>query len=151
MGDGTSYSQPLFTHTYATNGPYQICLTVADGAGCIDTYCDTLQVDTNGIIIPGQSGNNGISVTIIPDAVNTISEHAKEFVRAYPNPTNGLISITGIHPGESYQLYDAGGQSIQQGVLGSARTVDMSRVPQGVYILQSISNERTVQIRLVKE
>jgi PKD repeat protein len=46
-GSGSHASNPV--HTYASNGHYQVCLTVEDSnTACIDTYCDTVVVSGSG-------------------------------------------------------------------------------------------------------
>ena len=50
FGDGETSTEAQPVHTYAGNGPYWLCVTVDDGFGCTDTYCDSVSVDENGII-----------------------------------------------------------------------------------------------------
>lgn len=42
FGDGTTSTNQHPSHIYANPGPYAICLTITDGTGCSDTYCDSL-------------------------------------------------------------------------------------------------------------
>lgn len=45
FGDGSTAWQSNPTHTYAFNGVYQVCLTIADSTqGCTSTYCDSIMV-----------------------------------------------------------------------------------------------------------
>ncbi len=57
-------------------------------------------------------------------------------VRIWPNPTTGMIQ-TEAPEGTSYMLYNAAGSMIQRGKLGG--TLDLSYLPDGLYLLQSIS------------
>ena len=42
FGDTATSTAVHPTHTYANIGPYQLCLTIDDGAGCVQSYCDSL-------------------------------------------------------------------------------------------------------------
>ncbi len=44
FGDGTTSGVFHPLHEYEAFGTYVVCLTVSDGAGCSDTYCDTVEV-----------------------------------------------------------------------------------------------------------
>lgn len=44
FGDGITSSVFHPEHIYSDFGTYVVCLTVSDGAGCTDVYCDTVEV-----------------------------------------------------------------------------------------------------------
>ncbi len=44
FGDGNTGTGMNPAHTYASAGLYVACLTISDGLGCSDTYCDTVNV-----------------------------------------------------------------------------------------------------------
>jgi len=89
FGDGTFSTAISPTHTYTTNGPYTLCLTVSNVL-CSSTFCDTLSVDTNGIVskrAPGFTIHVGSYTPIgIKEVINS------EF-SIYPNPVNDFIYI----------------------------------------------------------
>ncbi|HRG58798.1 MAG TPA: PKD domain-containing protein [Bacteroidia bacterium] len=43
LGDGTIASTPIYTHIYASNGTYQVCLII-ESATCTDTVCQYIAV-----------------------------------------------------------------------------------------------------------
>ena len=45
FGDGNSSTMPNTSNTYASNGTYLVCLTIATSDGCVSTYCDSVVVD----------------------------------------------------------------------------------------------------------
>jgi PKD repeat protein len=48
FGDGNTSSLENPSHTYMSNGAYEVCHTVTDVNGnCTDTYCDSVYVNTN--------------------------------------------------------------------------------------------------------
>lgn len=44
FGDGNTSTLQHPNHTYSAPGLYLACLTVSDGSGCTDTYCDSVYV-----------------------------------------------------------------------------------------------------------
>ena len=46
FGDGTSDSVPNPLHNFSVAGAYDVCLTIYTSAGCTDTYCETLIIDS---------------------------------------------------------------------------------------------------------
>lgn len=59
FGDGSTSTQAMPSHTYATTGNYTVCLAVSDGNGCVDTFCMPV-----GIITPPNPCD--ASFTIVP-------------------------------------------------------------------------------------
>jgi hypothetical protein len=88
FGDGNTSASQYPNYTYSTPGPFYLCLTIDDGVGCIDTYCDS--INSGGIVLK-QTGFtiNVVSPTAtgVEDQVELISE-----LMTYPNPVkNNLI------------------------------------------------------------
>lgn len=85
FGDGTTSTLAYPSHTYATTTPVSLCLTVADGTGCTDTYCDT--------ITPGL----GMSTTFTINVINPlgVSENVSTItsLENYPNPFSDNTTI----------------------------------------------------------
>lgn len=48
-GDGTG-DWALPTHTYASAGTYNVCLTITDAIGCTSTFCENVTVNADGSI-----------------------------------------------------------------------------------------------------
>jgi PKD repeat protein len=86
FGDGSTSTSQVPTHTYAGSGPYQICLTVNDGNGCMDTKCDSIfdSGRASGIITINVQLTTGIK----DESINNAS------LANYPNPFVGITSIS---------------------------------------------------------
>lgn len=99
FGDGTSSTDPWPMHDYEGNGPYALCLTIADSDGCTSTYCDTLLVDENGMFDGLQAeGNrsNGFSIRVQPGESPTgfSEQDAPQVIELWPNPATDQVSIS---------------------------------------------------------
>ena len=90
FGDGNTSTQAYPNYTYATAGPFNLCLTVtADSGACTSTYCDS--IGSGGIVLK-QSGFD-VSVqspmaTAIEEEVELISD-----LNVYPNPFKDFVTI----------------------------------------------------------
>lgn len=88
FGDGNSSNQPFPTHQYVQNGTYYVCLTIDDGNGCTDTYCDS-------ITYVNRSGG-GFTINIQPLTSNDVLEVEDleiEVSDLYPNPADQMVNI----------------------------------------------------------
>ncbi len=72
---------------------------------------------------------------------------------AMPNPTNGLLRLSGdIGANTSYTVINAMGAAVLSNRLqGHDRTIDLSALPPGPYMLNGNSAEGTFCLRVVKE
>jgi hypothetical protein len=72
---------------------------------------------------------------------------------AYPNPTNGVVQLTGPLQGrETARLYDAAGRLCQESqVLEAARSIDLTKQPAGCYQLIITAPDGTVRTQRVNK
>lgn len=103
------------------------------------SYYELIQVDYN-----GESKSGGIRSVVIK------SENGED-LSIYPNPTSGELKIMGEKSQlNSLQLFNAIGQRVKMRIIANGShniTVDISRIPSGVYFLRS--NQKAYKI--VKE
>lgn len=137
FGDGGSSSLAFPTHVYTSVGTYQVCLTIDDGNGCTDTFCDSISVLVK---------SNGTTLNVLAPG-QTLSIAENEFLNGfdvYPNPTKGQfvldlnikdrsnlsIKIADIYGKELFeeQIKFSSGRNLKQ--------IDFSNYPTGVYIIQ---------------
>jgi hypothetical protein len=103
--------------------------------------------DPTKIIDYGVSKSN-----IVNNFSSDIIEIANKFIKLYPNPTNGLVTleVSSEKIGKSYSILDFSGRIIREGKISSAQEhIDLQGVAHGVYYL-SIENGSSV-IKLVKQ
>ncbi|MCT4582289.1 MAG: PKD domain-containing protein [Flavobacteriales bacterium] len=139
FGDGTNSTQGSPSHTYNTDGTYNVVLSGVLG------NCEA--TDTITIIV----GNGG------PTSINNFK--IEEAVQVYPNPTNGLINLSielPYYQDIEYVLFDAIGKVIQSQqaiqVLQLNTPIDFSNNAKGVYYLriQTELGQTTKRISLIK-
>ena len=85
FGDSSTSTLQYPTHAYAGTGPYYLCLTVADGSGCLQTYCDSLHA--------GRS-TSGITISVTGPLTTGLQEAGKESTcSVYPNPLSDAATV----------------------------------------------------------
>jgi len=145
FGDGNTSNAQFPTHTYATTGNYYLCLTVDDGAGCVDMYCDS--IGQNGVVFNKQTG---FTINVIaPPLATQINEQTSIIngLTIYPNPSSGIFIIEHSKENIPFIITDISGRVINTGKLTSNKTnIDLSKVQKGVYLLK-IGEQTTKLIR----
>ncbi len=83
-----------------------------------------------------------------PDDTSTyISKASSNRFQVSPNPANDLLDINGLPTGTLMTIMDITGNIVRKERLTSARSINVSSIPNGLYIIQSIgSNVETRKI-----
>lgn len=138
FGDGDTSSQAYPVHYYNSIGNYLLCLTVSDSTGCMNTYCDTLSVDSLGNIY--RTNINGFTINVVsPSQITGIRDLPEKIsFRVFPNPAAGDIYI--ICPPSrditGYSLLSLEGKIITKGLIrAESTTVNTSGLAPGIYFL----------------
>jgi PKD repeat protein len=92
-GIGTNLSGLYPSYTYANIGTYNVCLTVTTD-NCSNTFCDSLTIDSLGII--GKYAMQGFTINVFSpqELVNGGNQNGIKTLdsdvvfKVYPNPTN---------------------------------------------------------------
>ncbi|MBK6627542.1 MAG: T9SS type A sorting domain-containing protein [Flavobacteriales bacterium] len=157
FGDGTTSNVPFPTHTYSGNGPYLLCLTVS-GFGCTDTFCDSVGVDANGIILPMGAQSQGFTINVMGGANSIHEAEVLSEVAIAPNPVNDVLTLS-LNSTRSGPLLvdvlDVTGKLIHQqraSLITGANTLrlDLSHLEAGSYLVRlnadgTIRTERFVR------
>ncbi|PSK94819.1 putative secreted protein (Por secretion system target) [Taibaiella chishuiensis] len=125
FGDGSpGATQPAPTHTFATAGNYNVCVTVRNTCDTV-TYCRTVNAGTTGI-----TG---------PDPL--------QYVAVYPNPVKDKVQVTGLQTPVSFTLGNTAGVLVRSGSLsGKQAWIDMSVLPPGLYFLKLQTSTGAVKV-----
>lgn len=144
-GDGSSNSSGAYpSHTYSTAGYYNICVTITDGSGCTDTYCD------NSTYIYKTA--EMITVNVVNQLPTDIAERENGLLRVYPNPATNILTIETASGKGTYQLQDITGKVLLSGSVTATKfSLDISTLSKGIYLLSLIDGEQQVNRKVVKE
>lgn len=147
FGDGTTSTQPYPSHTYASAGQYYVCLTVNNGAGCSDTYCDSsyLVFKTEGGLM------NQLNIINPNTGVLPVTKSAMKF-RLLPNPSSNSVTIITDETfvGSQLAITDVTGKIMKSQQLQTAIShLSITDLVSGVYIVMISNGEQTSTNRLV--
>ena len=83
-----------------------------------------------------------ILISGIATGIEQVSDHK---FTAYPSPTDGPLTITGLTPGTTVRLYSIVGTQVTTFTAEAATiTIDLSHLARGLYLLNA--NERTIRV-----
>lgn len=155
FGDGDSSTQKNPTHQYDTFGAYNLCLTITTRSTfgtCTSTHCDTVGMDSNGMLLK----NGAFGITIIDESdllsVNELSYINN--VNTYPNPTSGEFKIevnSKVNAEMNVNIINALGQQVfatntNATVGNNTLDVNLTQYQQGIYYVRvQIGNAVKVQ------
>ncbi len=151
FGDGSGVSKTNPTHKYVNAGVYQICLTIFDStAGCYSTFCDSIVIYEN----------NTDLVVLNEDMVNIKNQSTLKSIIAYPNPSNGKITLlldNKVSENIEIQILNINGQILEtsniQANLGvNEIDLNLSNYSNGFYFVKvsSGSSSKTIKLNISK-
>ncbi|MBI2279732.1 MAG: VCBS repeat-containing protein [Bacteroidetes bacterium] len=154
FGDGDTSTLQFPNHTYATAGPFYLCLTIDDGAGCVDMYCDS--IGENGVVFNKAAG---FTINVIAPPVITGLENNLELnslVKIYPNPNTGLFTIEktyGFNKEVGVRLLDVTSKLILDKLIPIGKQkieIDITNYGKGIYYLQLIVEDEIFVKQIIK-
>lgn len=140
--EGGSSDEPFPTYTYNTDGPYTLCLTVTDdAAGCSDTFCQAISVDSLGLL---DGFVEGFVITVIDGGeggtVNAVGELNTSFSEAnvYPVPAHDWLMLDGIEPNVLWnaRLMNMTGSAVREFSGTGMTQLSLTGITPGLYLLQ---------------
>ena len=155
FGDTTTSPAQHPVHTYLGSGPYQLCLTVDNGAGCTSTYCDSLfAVDSLHAHLQPIAFNvvDGPAFGTTVGVNNESAMENGEWIIS-PNPTTGIVKISSSKfQVSSVRVMNVLGEVVFQSTINSRQsTIDLSAAAKGVYFIQINTGAGIINKRLIKE
>ncbi len=137
FGDGSVATGAYPTHTYATGGTYNVCLTVTDALGCSETYCDSLVYVFK---------SPGFSIQVISPNSLGVEENKPNDLSVYPNPATDILHLeSAMFTGkEQIHIYAATGAKVLSHSLTFGKDVNVSNLTNGLYFIQLTDSEGVV-------
>ncbi len=156
FGDGSTGTGAYPVHVYSNVGMYVVCLTIDDGAGCTDTYCDTLTVYakvsgfTLNVIDQSQVGSVGVeevtTVTVNSLYPNPVRENATLQINALDNKEVliSILDLTGKVISTNNEVLSAGNNNI---------LLETTTLPKGMYMvnLRTMEGDFATTLQFVKQ
>lgn len=151
FGDGTTSTLMTPTHVYSDSGPYYLCLTIDDGNGCINTYCDS--VDVNGVVFGKQTG---FTINIVALPVVTQLIEIKSFdreIKVYPNPASDgvVLEMNNFSPKTLVSIVSIDGKELytNKSINNNKLNIDVNNWSRGVYFIKIIDGDTLITKKLL--
>ena len=161
MSNGSSYVWSIAGISNTSNfpvitvpftGSYILCLTVTNANGCVATYCDSLTIDSTGIVQRNAQSEFTINVVspaqitgFSPTSIKTISATNNEI---FPNPFSNSFTINNPNSEKlNYEMFSVDGKVVKQGIItNKVETINAENLTSGLYMLSLINSkgERSV-------
>lgn len=163
FGDGTTSTDPFPTHFYANGGPYELCLTMWDGAGCTDTYCDSVAIDDDGfytgMVLEESYARSGFTINVLNLLPTGIGERPSfEEALLWPNPVSDALYLaftTSVRGNVPVTVIDLNGRTVMESriaIMSGTNRLELSteRLMPGMYLLRIGNGADAVPFRFVK-
>ena len=149
FGDGMESDEPNPTHVYEEVGNYEVCLTVTQVMGnlftCTAVYCDTLMVDTDGLVRQQLT----LNVLFPGQTLNSVAEQEATLL-VFPNPAADAFRIQASAGIESAVVRTMDGRWVDRWIAGGIQSMEISSAgwPTGAYVIETRTARGVVRSRL---
>lgn len=136
-GDAFDYVAAVDMDTVYQMGMNHVTVALRNRAGDKGGFSFRMDLD--------KAGN---AVIVKKSAEANAEEAAQEFA-VYPNPTTGMVHISGLDGGE-VMIFDINGKMIYRNNVEGTAEVDLSNLPSGVYFVKGKKASKTYTGKLIK-
>lgn len=146
FGDGSTSTSATPSHVYAGTGPYLLCLSVNNGSGCTDMYCDSLfNVDS----INRDGGTMQLTVFDGSGGLVTGIQYQENSggVSVAPNPfTESTVFTVDSQKEYSFELMDVLGKKVMSlnGLSDKQLEVSRGQLQNGIYFYKIYTTDGIV-------
>ncbi len=137
FGDGGTATGAYPSHTYSSPGIYTVCLTIDDGAGCTDTFCDTMVIVVRA---------NGYDLNVIAPTQVGVEEVQQVEMTLYPNPASSELNIAVDHAGNARaDVFSMHGAIVKTVTISNEQSVlNVCDLSDGMYLLRLVDAQGIV-------
>lgn len=154
FGDGNTATGATPSHTYAAPGPFNLCLTIDDGNGCTQMFCDSIGVNAAGLTLGKQAG---FTINITGGATAGIEDVEENYTfNVFPNPAmeHANLELGSLSETADLRLFNLSGKVVYTQLIEPSTTtqlvsIDLSSIPEGVYTINVLTSRGAHNQRLI--
>ena len=83
------------------------------------------------------------------DSTLSIDDLEESTITIYPNPSTGIVNITGVEQVDEIRVFTISGQLVKKAE--NTSSIDLSSEMRGLYMIEIKSDGKTIVNRLIKE
>lgn len=95
--------------------------------------------------------NYTLIVTGLDSASLSTTEQAEKLVTIYPTKTKDVVNILIPKAGKSIEVFDISGKSVLRTSAKNYQTIDISKLPNGIYIINVKTDNNIISQKIIKE
>lgn len=142
----TAYSGYSGVSVTDTKQPFSFTFTMTENTDLLGRLAFDFGKSTTAVSI------YSVLIEEISLVITDVDDHVEQDVVVYPNPTGSTLFIDTTIPFEQAFLFDMRGRFIKALNLGtSARSIDLTELPEGVYLLKLWGKQQFETFRIVKQ
>lgn len=112
----------------------------------------TASANGNYAVIVTQNNCSDTSACVNISTVGIKDVSKSNTVNIYPNPSNGIYNLSGLDENSKISVYDAIGQIIYTSIITKSKeTVNISLLPNGIYMIQIKSENNIITKKVIKK
>lgn len=144
---GTSIDAFLDSVNFSMGASYEIL----DKNG--DAKASTNIEDGDLVVVTSENGEAVRTYSIVVIPVDDVSWIGNGNIKAYPNPTTGMIKIDGVDAGNVIRIYNMAGINVHTVVVGSMiETLSLKSQPNGLYMITvSDYSQQIARFKVIKK
>ena len=156
FGDGTTSNEPYPSHTFSSDGIYNVCLYISAQNTVVCSYCHEIGIDSVGN--PVTRTDAGFTLTVVPFGTTGANALVETGFDIYPNPVGNAATITLYTQNAAectVHVFNATGQRVMNYNVNVEAgrndvTVPMHDLTNGVYLMNVTMNGQTTSRSFVK-
>lgn len=145
-GDGNQSVGLYPSHTYATSGWYNICVSVWDAA----FTCSTMTCDSS-FIVKGDMTQAAIQINVISGPTSIHETTVSKSLGLFPNPSTGKVTLQAQKENGVVSIYNMLGVKVQEAKIESntATDLNLNSFDNGIYFIEFNNGKTKIREKVI--
>ena len=144
----------FFTVERSVDGIHFQTLSIIDGAGTSSSVLHYTCIDANpiaGTLYYRLKQTDFDGAERMFPIISVATSQKEEVISVFPNPSNGVFTVTGTVAGSDLRVTDLAGKTLFQKAADEGTTdIDIGNLKEGIYLLKMRTNERMQTKKIIK-
>jgi len=142
---------PNGCYSFTINDTYGdgMCCSYGSGSYILTNTSNMSTLASGGSFTSSETTSFCVGIAAFEKSSTLVTQHNVDYLKVYPNPTSSVlnVSLLGLEA-QTFQVKNLLGQTVLSGA--NMKTIDVSKLNGGVYILQLYIGEKVKVVRFIK-